>query len=210
MCGSGCRLLAFALLALAAACMQAQANRASAEAPTGPARSVQQPIGIRPVPGPAMPEARAVRQLVRAAGTIFSGTVTSIEPWPAAGGRSLGTVTVTFHVNDAIRGSIPGENITISQWIGLWSSGQRYRVGERVVLFLYPASRLGLTSSVAGPMGRFEMDAARRVLISAQHRLAFRSDPILGGKAHVSLGEMALAVRKATEEERSAGGTHAR
>ncbi|MGH9810388.1 MAG: hypothetical protein ACRD9W_24600 [Terriglobia bacterium] len=108
-------------------------------------------------------------------------------------------MAITFHVDHAIRGATPGENLTISQWVGLWSSGQRYRIGERVALFLYPSSSLGLTSSVSGPMGRFEVDAAHRVLISEQHRLAFQDNPVLGRKSQVTFRELAQAVRDAAE-----------
>lgn len=203
MCGSGWRLLVFFLVVWGAVCMHAQANRLSNATLAG-VPSVQQPIGVRPVRDLRTREIKAFRQLVRAAGTIFSGTVTDIEPRPASSGQSLGSVAITFHVDRAIRGATPGESLTILQWIGLWSSGQRYRVGERVALFLYPRSRLGLTSSVAGPMGRFEVDAARRIFLSEQHRLLFREDPLLGGKSHVSVDELAMAVRKA------AGGVHER
>ena len=205
--GSGCRLLTLAFLALATVCTQAQADRAFNSTLASP---VRQPIGVSPIPGPATPETMAFRQLVRAAGTIFSGTVTNIEPRPATGGQSLGTVAITFHVQNAIRGAVPGQDITISEWIGLWSSGQRYRVGERVALFLYPASRLGLTSSVGGRMGRFEVDAARRILISGQHRGLFRGDPLLGGKVRATFAELALAVRNAGEDRRPAGGSRER
>jgi hypothetical protein len=139
--------------------------------------------------------------MVRASGLIFSGTVTAIERRPTTNPQALETVAVTFHVENAIRGAIPGESLTISQWMGLWTSGQRYRVGEHVVLFLYPRSRLGLTSSVAGPMGRFEVDAAHRVLISGQHRAAFRNDPVLAGKSSATFREFALAVKQATVDE---------
>jgi len=53
---------------------------------------------------------------------------------------------VTFHIESGLRGATAGRNLTINEWIGLWSSGQRYAVGERVLLFLYPKSKLGLTS----------------------------------------------------------------
>ncbi|HEX3819945.1 MAG TPA: hypothetical protein VHW45_06420 [Candidatus Sulfotelmatobacter sp.] len=189
--------------------MQAQADRTSDAAPTGRVRGAAvQPIGVRPVPGPGMartPGTKAFRQLVRAAGIIFSGTVTNIQQRSAADSQSLETVAITFHVDNAIRGTAPGENLTITQWIGLWSGGQRYRVGERVALFLYPASRLGLTSSVAGPMGRFEMEDARRILISEQHRLAFRGDPVLGGRSRLTFRELAQAVHTEGEDEGSHG-----
>jgi hypothetical protein len=111
------------------------------------------------------------------------------------------TVAITFHIENAIRGATPGEDLTISQWIGLWAGGQRYRVGEHVLLFLYPPSKLGLTSCVAGGMGRFNVDQWGRVLLSAQHLLAFRADPVLGGKSRLPFSDFALAVRRASEEQ---------
>jgi len=138
-------------------------------------------------------------ELARSAGIIFSGRVTAISP--SAAKQAFPTVVITFHVEEAIRGATPGEDLTISQWMGLWSSGQRYRVGERLVLFLYPPSRLGLTSCVGGPLGRFAIDPAGRVLLSAQHLSAFRTDPVLGGKSHIHFSDFAQAVRQAREEE---------
>jgi hypothetical protein len=136
-----------------------------------------------------------------AAGTIFSGTVTRIDHHAATSGKPVATVSITFHVEEAIRGVTPGENLTISQWIGLWSAGQRYRVGERVLLFLYPRSKLGLTSCVGGEIGRFTVDTWGRVLLSSRHLSAFRADPVLGGRSRVPFRDFALAVRRAGEEE---------
>jgi hypothetical protein len=140
-------------------------------------------------------------QIARAAGIIFWGTVSHIEPRPATRGQSVETVAITFHVENAIRGATRGENLTILQWIGLWSSGQRYRIGERVLLFLYPRSKLGLTSVVAGPMGRFAVDPGGRVLLTARHFSEFRVDARLGGKSRILFRDFALAVRQACEEE---------
>jgi hypothetical protein len=139
--------------------------------------------------------------LVRAAGIIFSGTVIRVEPRNRANGQTIATVAITFHVENAVLGSTPGRELTISEWAGLWSSGQRYRVGERVFVFLYPRSKLGLTSSVAGPIGRFALDTRGTVLLSPQHISAFRRHPVLGGKSRVSFSDFALAVRQAHEEE---------
>lgn len=140
-------------------------------------------------------------KLTSAAGTIFLGTVTAIARHPAAAGQSVETVAITFHVERAILGATPGEDLTVTQWIGLWSAGQRYRIGERLVLCLYPPSKLGLTSSVAGPLGRFNVDSMGRVLLSAQHLSAFRADPVLGGKSRVRFSDFALAVRRTRGEE---------
>jgi hypothetical protein len=139
--------------------------------------------------------------ITRSAGTIFSGTVTAITRRPPSSAQSVETVAVTFHVENAIRGATPGENFSIAEWIGLWSGGQRYRIGEHVLLFLYPPSKLGLTSCVAGEAGRFAIDIWGRVLLSAGHQSAFRSDSILGGKSRIGFGTFALAVRRAGAEE---------
>ena len=123
-----------------------------------------------------------------------------MERRPAVG-QAIETVAITFHIENAIRGATSGENLIISQWIGVWSAGQRYRVGERVLLFLYPPSKLSLTSCVGGTIGRFEIDRWGRVLLSAQHLSAFRTDPVLGGKSRVRFSDFALALQRADEEE---------
>jgi hypothetical protein len=115
----------------------------------------------RPVTAPG---AIGLPQLAQVAGMIFSATVTGIARRPASGGQAIETVAITFHVEDVIRGARPGEDLTIAQWIGLWSSGQRYRIGEHALVFLYPPSKLGLTSCVGGPLGRFNLDSLGRVI----------------------------------------------
>src|SRR5579863_761601 len=113
-------------------------------------------------PGFGTPGTITFSQIVRASGTIFAGTVTKIEPGPARGGTAIPTVAVTFRVERPLRGTVPGQSFTILQWLGLWTAGQRYVLGEHVLLFLYPPSKLGLTSAVAGPIGRFNLDPAGR------------------------------------------------
>ena len=139
--------------------------------------------------------------LSRSAGIIFSGFVTRIERGPASQTQPIETVAITFRVEHAIRGALPGTDLTISQWIGLWSAGQRYRIGERVFLFLYPKSKLGLTSAVAGPIGRFPVDSKGTIIFSPQHRSVLQTDSVLGGKSRARFSDFALAVRQACEEE---------
>jgi len=152
-------------------------------------------------PAPVIRSRPPMPMLVQAAGTIFSGVVTAITPRPPTRGQSVEAVAITFHVERAIRGVTPGDDFTISQWIGLWSAGQRYRLGERVLLFLYSPSKLGLTSCVGGQIGRFAVDSRGRVLLSALHLSAFRADPVLGGKSSVTFSDFALAVQRASGEE---------
>jgi|SRR5579859_188446 len=204
--GGRCGLLALAIVMMMPARVRAQTEQSPEDFVRALTRGAQA-LAIegkrlpRPV-GPARPVWGTTRfpQMVQAAGIIFSGTVTGVARRAATRGQTIETVAVTFHVEQAIRGATPGEELTISQWIGLWSSGQRYRVGERVLLFLYPPSKLGLTSCVAAPMGRFAVDAAGRILLTSEHLAAFRGDPVLGGKSRAVFSDFALAVRRASEE----------
>ena len=96
-----------------------------------------------------------VRTLAGEAGIIFVGTVELIQPVVSRARGDIGVVRVPFRVNDALRGASPGAALTITEWDGLWTAGDRYRVGENLLLFLYPPSGdLGLTSIVGGSSGR--------------------------------------------------------
>ena len=200
-------LLAIPMLILAPVMLNGQSDRRTLspefERPLSPRIGQPPPVdSLRPrLPTATPPGTIGFPLIARAAGTIFFGTVIAVARRPAARGQSLETVAITFHIQNAIRGATPGQDLTISQWIGLWSGGQRYRVGERVLLFLYPPSKLGLTSSVGGEMGRFPIDLWGRVLLSTQHLSAFRADPVLGGKSRVTLSDFAMAIRRASLEE---------
>ena len=100
-----------------------------------------------------------------------------------------------------MRGASAGQSLTIHEWAGLWSGGERYRVGERVLLFLYSPGKLGLTSPVAGSLGRFAIDSRGRIVMSAQHVAALAAEPVLGGKTVVPYADFALAVRRSGGEE---------
>lgn len=210
------RLLAILLVVSALPLAQSQSDRSSAlestraEIPQSeliapfPSQIVQptipeQPIFFpRPLPPPRSPI--GLPTLARAAGVIFSGTVTAVIRHRTTRSEAIETVAITFHVEQAVRGATPGENLTVSQWMGLWSGGQRYRVGEHLMVFLYPPSKLGLTSLVGGGFGRFVVDPYGRVLLSAQHMNAFRQDVVLGGKSRVRISDFALAVNRVSAE----------
>lgn len=201
-------LLLFSSLILSPMLLHGQSVRgqsvpASPDFALPPSHGIPPPEIPEPVlPGrPLPPVTVGLPTVTRGAGIIFSGTVTAIVRHSATHASGVETVAITFHVESAIRGTTPGENLTISQWIGLWSGGQRYRVGERVLLFLYPPSKLGLTSTVAGAIGRFTIDPRGRVMLTARHLSAFREDPVLSGRSSVSFSDFAQAVRRVSEEE---------
>ena len=109
-----------------------------------------------------------LQTLSRSAGAIFTGTVIAVHRVPARTENEVDTVQITFRVSHALRGAHAGTDLTIREWTGLWAAGERYRVGERVLLFLYPPSQLGLTSPVAGREGRFSMDEQDRVMVRGE------------------------------------------
>src|SRR5258707_5402930 len=160
---------------------RSQSAPASPEFALPPSHGIPPPEAPDPVlpTRPLPPVTVGFPTVTRGAGIIFSGTVTAIARHTATRASAVETVAITFHVESAIRGTTPGENLTITQWIGLWSGGQRYRVGERVLLFLYPPSKLGLTSTVAGAVGRFTIDPRGRILLTERHLSPFLEDPVL-------------------------------
>jgi hypothetical protein len=212
-------LLAVCLLTLCLTpAMWGQASKVSANGigppvlahPPSPARAGSTPI--RPklpgqFPGPSFGQnspagsALTFPQLARTAGTVFVGTVTRIEPGPASGGAAVPTVAITFHVERHLRGAVPAGSLTILEWLGLWSSGQRYAVGEHVLLFLYPPSKLGLTSAVGGALGQFHLDSAGGILLSEWQLAAFQADPLFAGRSRITLSDLARALRRAVGKQ---------
>lgn len=116
--------------------------------------------------------------LARYSGLIFSGTALRVEHLNSNPASAVATTQITFRVQTAIRRVRPGQVLKIREWDGLWNSGERYQPGERVLLFLFPASRLGLTSPVGGRLGRFRVDDAGRVEVQTEFGSGKRPKPI--------------------------------
>jgi hypothetical protein len=127
-------------------------------------RQSPQTISSAAASGPA-PLQAIVQPILRASGQIFSGTVLKIEHRNSDSSSSLATTTIFFRVDEAIRNVTRGQVVEVHEWAGLWQSGERYRPGERVLLFLYPPSKLGLTSPVGDRAGRFPVDRSGRVIL---------------------------------------------
>jgi len=205
------RLLAAFLLILFAAAMRAQDSGAripglmqDLELPRyGALPWLPSPLGslargpILEYPGSSYPLPRGSTvfpQIVQTAGMIFSGHVTAVGR--GSGPAAPASTTVSFQVEQAIRGVSAGQTLTIREWAGLWNSGERYHIGEHVFLFLYPPSKLGLTSPVAGNMGRFAVNSKGMVVLTPQHVAAFLPNPVLGGRTVIPYKDFALAVRR--------------
>src|SRR5260370_4257079 len=155
------------------------------------------PVPQRPFPvvagNPGLPQ-DVFQQLIRTAGIIFSGRVSAVRSTTSSPRPDHSSTAITFQVEHAILGTSPGENLTIHEWGGLWNCGERYHVGERVLLFLYAPSKLGLTSPVSGALGRFAVDSRGMIVMSPQHIPPFAGDPILGGSTVIPYADFAVAV----------------
>lgn len=150
---------------------------------------------------PVAPQLPVFPHLVQSAGIIFSGRVTSVGRGFSSSGEASSSTNVTFQVEHAMRGTAPGQSLTIREWAGLRNGGERYRVGEDVLLFLYSPGKLGLTSPVSGAMGRFAVDSQGSIVINAQQAAALATDPLLAGKSVVPYPVFTQAVRRASGKE---------
>ncbi len=93
-------------------------------------------------------------KLEASAGVIFSGTVLQIERVATGDGKPE-AVRVSFRVDQAVRGCSAGDTVAILEWAELWLRGDRYRIGEQVIIFLHSPGLTGLSSPVAGEVGIF-------------------------------------------------------
>jgi hypothetical protein len=139
--------------------------------------------------------------LTQSSGYIFAGTVKSVAR-TAAKAHGVATVQISFHVDQGMRGVRSGQTLAIREWAGLWQSGERYRLGERVLLFLYPPSKLGLTSPVQGSMGRFGIGPDGHVVLDPGRigSLTPRTVNPLHGRTRVSPLEFVRFLRAAERE----------
>jgi hypothetical protein len=100
------------------------------------------------------------QQLSRRAGIIFAGTVVGGEMQSPRTDRPVPSAALQFRVDHAITGVASGQTLTIHEWVGAQSLHPPMHLGEHFLLFLYPPSRLGLTSPVGGALGQIHLDAS--------------------------------------------------
>lgn len=105
------------------------------------------------------------------AGTIIRGRVVSLREGRHPQYHNIGVLYVTLQVDETLKGTA-NDRFTFMQFGGRAAAGDSekslsmaqslpdlpvYRVGEEVVLFLYPPSRVGFTSPVGGAQGIFHV-----------------------------------------------------
>ncbi len=155
----------------------------------------QQPL-VKPSSAPNL------RRMTRESGYIFAGVVTNVER--LASSNSVPVMKITFHVDQGIRGTTNGQTLVIHEWEGLWRAGETYRRGNRVLLFLYRPSKLGLTSPVGGSQGRFKLDSNGMVILRQERMVSLLADPIFLPTApvstHLSIADFARAIHQAEGE----------
>jgi hypothetical protein len=125
------------------------------------------------------------KQIVRRAGIIFAGTVIATNHPPAASDQSiplaatipaeLPTIQLSFHVERAIAGVDSGQVFTIHEWVGVSSMHRTISVGQHVLLFLYPPSRLGFTSPVGGAQGEVLLDSSGKNVVDLKPATMFKA-----------------------------------
>jgi hypothetical protein len=133
------------------------------------------------------------RHVLHDSGRIFSGTVLQVEHRNSGSSSALATTRIVFRVDEAIRNVRRGQTVVINEWAGLWQSGERYHPGERVLLFFYPPSKLGLTSPVGNQAGRFPVSRAGSVTFKGQTGKTSRT---------IELRRVIAAIREAEKNSR--------
>jgi hypothetical protein len=144
----------------------------------------------------------ALGNLSARAATAFVGQVTAIR-------REAGVVEIDFRVDTPVLGQA-GATYTLREWAGMWPPGmQRYRVGERALVFLHGASSAGLSSAVDGGEGIVPVmaDADGTVLLDVR-RLATRVQRQVGQP--LVDGDGAMALKDALPVIQSRGATTVR
>jgi hypothetical protein len=144
--------------------------------------AIQQP-GDSVAPSFPANSAFSLEELSQRAGIIFAGTVVKVEMPAESSAESTRLVHITFRVDDGILNANSGELITVSEWVGLWrpGAGQRYRQGERLLMFYYRPSASGVTSPVGSAAGRFAIAAQDQIHLTSEHKqVLFRSVRLRG------------------------------
>jgi hypothetical protein len=127
--------------------------------------------GMAPGPAGAMNRPVNLVTMTERAGTIVSGRITALHAGSHPRYRNIGVLYVTVKASEVLKGQ-PAETVTFMQFTGrlMDDNGGKglteahplpdmpsYRVGEEVVLFLYPPSSAGFTSPVGGEQGKLRV-----------------------------------------------------
>ncbi|HST12365.1 MAG TPA: hypothetical protein VLL05_18465 [Terriglobales bacterium] len=144
-----------------------------------------------------------LNEMTRRARMIFVGKVLRVEPVRVASSDEVASVQITFQVEQGMRGARNGQTVAFREWAGLWTRGARYRVGQRLMLFLYAPSALGLTSPVGGRAGEFAVDHTGQIALTPAQQQAIRVSPKpvhINVNRPVPVRDFARVIRRMREE----------
>ena len=102
------------------------------------------------------------KEVARAAGMIFMGTMLNAQYQQPTPGHSFPTVRGKISVIHAIAGVRSGQIVTIHEWAGVWTSQRRMRTPT--LFFFYAPSAAGLTSPVGGALGHVPLDSSGKTV----------------------------------------------
>ena len=162
------------------------------------------------------------KQSSRRAGMIFTGTVLqgasetssikTLSPETTTDDRAAPwappfSVELRFRVDRAITGVERGQVLTIREWAGATSMHRPMSGGQKVLLFLYPLSRLGLTRPVGGSRGVIVLDAggeyvSMEELVRRDAMVSRAALPVATSNAtrRASVEQLERAIRSARED----------
>ena len=106
------------------------------------------------------------KQIARAAGIIFVGSVVHVERLPASHDHPIPAIQTKFSVERAIAGTHLGQVLTLQEWAAIEPMERPLRQGQRALYLFYPPSRFGLTSPDAGSLGQVMIDRYGNVIAS--------------------------------------------
>ena len=95
-----------------------------------------------------------LEEIINFSGKIFSGICTNIEEIEKDPQSNLHVTKYTFKVTEGIKGITDESEVTFKQWAEV-SREVAYKKGGKYIAFLYPESKLGLTSTVGFLQGQF-------------------------------------------------------
>lgn len=108
----------------------------------------------------------ALHQMSDQAAVIFAGQVVAIRRYDQDSAAS-GFVEIEFRVDQAVRGCTAGVPYLLHEWAGLWTGGvPRYRIGQRLLMFLHAPGPTGLSSPIGGMDGAIPIHGSQSSLIA--------------------------------------------
>jgi hypothetical protein len=168
------------------------APESSGSSPQSPGSSTQN--------GEVAPQKTAeevLAELVKRAGIILVGQVYAIRM--PAGEANPGTsgglhssmphvVEIEFRVDQGVRGTSIGEPFVLRETEDQWRKGPQFTPHERVIVFLYPPDKDGLSAPVGGAVGVLPRSDADEVDLTRLHALV-EGAPAQPAAANGSAGE---------------------